>query len=159
MKLLITQMLLEHRLSALLQLHLHSQLNTSLHWIGQRQLHDETRNIIFGDLGASYIRELTVVFVQGMGGTGIYGRQSWICAPISLDLIVDMQMLTEKVEHVFLAVASQKNDHKNRFLFKRYHLKWATRYRNIWRHLCSSPYFTMVTSANNVDNPSHPHNI
>ena len=35
----------EHCLSALLQLHLHSRLNTWLHWIGQRQLQDGTRNI------------------------------------------------------------------------------------------------------------------
>ena len=31
--------------SALLHLHLHSQLNTWLQWVGQRQLHDETRII------------------------------------------------------------------------------------------------------------------
>ena len=55
-------MYLEHRLSALLQLHLHSQLNTWLQWIKQRQLQDETRNIYVWGLGASYIRELTVVF-------------------------------------------------------------------------------------------------
>ena len=54
-------MQLEHRLSALLQLHLHSQLNTWLQWIGQRQLQDETRSIYVLGLGASYIRELTVI--------------------------------------------------------------------------------------------------
>ena len=42
-KLLITQMQLEHRLSALLQLHLHSHHNTWLQWVGQRQLQDEKR--------------------------------------------------------------------------------------------------------------------
>ena len=31
--------------AVLLQLHLHSQLNTWLQWIGQRQLQDESRNI------------------------------------------------------------------------------------------------------------------
>ena len=56
-------MKLEHRLSALLQLHLHSQLNTWLQWIGQRQLQDETRNIYVLGLGASYIRELTVLWI------------------------------------------------------------------------------------------------
>ena len=40
MKLLITQIKLEHRLSALLQLHLHSRNNTRLKCIGQIQLHD-----------------------------------------------------------------------------------------------------------------------
>ena len=55
-------MKLEHRLSALLQLHLHSQHNTWLQWIGQRQLHDETRNINVLGLGATYIRELTVCY-------------------------------------------------------------------------------------------------
>ena len=37
-KLLITQMQLEHRLSALLQLHLHSQLNTWIQYIAERQV-------------------------------------------------------------------------------------------------------------------------
>ena len=54
-------MQLEHRLSALLQLHLHSRLNTWLHWIGQRQLQDETRNIEVWGFGAAYIRYFTVV--------------------------------------------------------------------------------------------------
>ena len=34
-----------NRLSALLQLHLHSKLNTWLQWIGQRPLPEETINI------------------------------------------------------------------------------------------------------------------
>ena len=53
-------MKLGHRLSALLQLHLYSQLNTWLQWTRQRQKQDETRNIYVLGLGASYIRELTV---------------------------------------------------------------------------------------------------
>ena len=56
-------MQLEHRLSALLQLHLHSQFNTWLQWIGQRELQDETRTIYVLGLGASYIRELTVCYI------------------------------------------------------------------------------------------------
>ena len=51
-------MQLKHRLSALLQLHLHSRLNTWLQWIGQRRLQDEMR-IILG-IRASYIRDFTV---------------------------------------------------------------------------------------------------
>ena len=47
-------------MSALLKLHLHSQLNTWLQWIKQRQLQDETRNIYVWGLGASYIRDWTV---------------------------------------------------------------------------------------------------
>ena len=47
-------------LSALLQLHLHSWLNTSLQWIGQRQVQDETRNINVLEFGATYITYLTV---------------------------------------------------------------------------------------------------
>ena len=39
---MITQMQLEHRLSALLQLQFHSRLNTQLKWIGQRKLQDDT---------------------------------------------------------------------------------------------------------------------
>ena len=53
-------MQLELPLSALLQLHLHSQLNTWLQWIGQRQQQDETRNIDVLGLGAPYIKELTL---------------------------------------------------------------------------------------------------
>ena len=45
-------------MSALLQLHLHSRLNTWLQQIAQRQLQDETRHIL--GFGASYIRDLTV---------------------------------------------------------------------------------------------------
>ena len=47
MKLLITQMWLGHRLSALPQLHLHSRLNNWLQWIGQRQLQDRREILKF----------------------------------------------------------------------------------------------------------------
>ena len=53
-------MYLEHRLSALLQLHLHSWPNTSLHWIGQRQLQDEARNNLVSCFGATFIRYFTL---------------------------------------------------------------------------------------------------
>ena len=52
---------MEHHLSALLQLHLYSQLSIRLHWIGQRQLQEETRNISVLGFGVAYIRNLTVV--------------------------------------------------------------------------------------------------
>ena len=48
-------------LSPLLQLHLHSRLNTWLQSIGQRQLQDETRSILVLEFGAPYIRGLMVV--------------------------------------------------------------------------------------------------
>ena len=38
----------------------HSQLDTWLQWIGQRQLQDETRNIWILKIGVAYIRGLTV---------------------------------------------------------------------------------------------------
>ena len=38
----------------------HSQLNTWLQWIGQRQQQDDARNVYVWGLGAPYIRELTV---------------------------------------------------------------------------------------------------
>ena len=48
-------MWLQHRLSALLQRHLHSRLNTCLQWIRQRPLQDEMANIqVLGSV-ASYI--------------------------------------------------------------------------------------------------------
>ena len=62
-------------MSALLQLHLHSQLNTGLQWIGQRQLQDGTRNFYVWWLGASYIRELTLyqnIFIKKY----IYGSRT-----------------------------------------------------------------------------------
>ena len=40
-------MQLEHRLLALLQLHLHSRLSIWHQYIAQRQLQGETRNILF----------------------------------------------------------------------------------------------------------------
>ena len=46
--------------SALLQLHLHSRLNTWLQWIEQRRLQDETRNIEVFRFGGAYIRGLMV---------------------------------------------------------------------------------------------------
>ena len=46
-------------MSALL---LHSQLNTWLQWVGQRQPQDKTRNVYAWGLGAPYIRELTVIY-------------------------------------------------------------------------------------------------
>ena len=64
---MITQMWLEHRLSALLQLHLHSPPNTQLQWIGQTQLQEEMRNISDMGFGASYIRDFTVLVVRRAG--------------------------------------------------------------------------------------------
>ena len=47
-------------MSELLQLHLHSQLNTWLQWIGQRQLQYETRNIQILGFGVTHVKGLTV---------------------------------------------------------------------------------------------------
>ena len=52
--------------SVLLQLHLHSQLNTWFQWIGQRQLQDRTGNIEVFGFGVTYIRGLTVVFIHNL---------------------------------------------------------------------------------------------
>ena len=56
---------MEHRekLSALLQLHLHSPLNTWLQHIAQTQLQVKTRDIYVVGFGASYIREFTVLVI------------------------------------------------------------------------------------------------
>ena len=54
-------MKLDHGLSALLQLHLHSRLNIWLQWLRQRQLQDETRNIQLFGFGATYIRGMMVI--------------------------------------------------------------------------------------------------
>ena len=62
---------MEHRLSALLQLHLHSRLNTWLRLIGQRQLQDETIIIHVLWFDAAYIRNFTViVFI-------CYSQRTW----------------------------------------------------------------------------------
>ena len=60
-------MQLEHGLSVLLQLHLHSRLNTCLQWIGQRQLQDKTRNIQVLGFAVPYIRGLTVYTYLAFG--------------------------------------------------------------------------------------------
>ena len=52
-------MLLEHRLSALLQPHLHSRLNIWLQGFRQRQPQDSMRTFQVLGFGASYIRDLT----------------------------------------------------------------------------------------------------
>ena len=52
---------MEHRLSALLQLHLHSPPNTWLQYIAQRQLQAETRDIKVWEFGAAYIRDFTAI--------------------------------------------------------------------------------------------------
>ena len=78
-------MSLEHRLSALLQLHLHSQLNTWLQWIGHRQLQDETRNVFNRWLGASYIRELAVVRMKTWDETPIPPKWSIHSNTIQID--------------------------------------------------------------------------
>ena len=49
-------------LSALLQQHLNSPRNSWLQYIAQRQLQDETRNVYILQIGATYIRDLTVPF-------------------------------------------------------------------------------------------------
>ena len=55
-------MKLEHRLSALLQIHLHSWLNTRLQWIGHRHLQDQTRTNYVFEFDATSIGGLTVSF-------------------------------------------------------------------------------------------------
>ena len=54
-------MWLEQRRKAMLQLHLHSWLKTWLEWIAQRQLQDETRDILVSGFGAPYIKDFMVV--------------------------------------------------------------------------------------------------
>ena len=75
-KLLITHMKLEHRLSALLQLHLHYGLNTCVQWIEQRQLQDETSNISVLLFGASHIRDLMVCSREYNGQKVIVGSRN-----------------------------------------------------------------------------------
>ena len=57
-------MQLEHRLSALLQLRLHSRLNTCLQNITKRQLQAQTRTILVLWFGASYIKYFTVIYIN-----------------------------------------------------------------------------------------------
>ena len=52
-------MYLEHCLSALLQLHHHSRLNTWLQWIGQKQLRWDEKHLCFW-FGATYTKGLTI---------------------------------------------------------------------------------------------------
>ena len=82
---------MEHRLSALLQLHLYDRLNTWLQLIGQRQRQHETRIISGLGSGASYITEFTVCEMQiyfhvfweknsthkGLISTSTYSLHSW----------------------------------------------------------------------------------
>ena len=70
---------MEHRLSALLQLHLHSQLNTWLQWIGLTPLQEETRNIYVLGFGATYTRGFTVLVLLELKEThhvGVAGEEA-----------------------------------------------------------------------------------
>ena len=71
-------MLLEYRMSALPQLHLHCRLNTWLQWIGHRQLQDETGIIQVLVFGATYIRDLTVITIGSDNGLSPGRRQAII---------------------------------------------------------------------------------
>ena len=53
---------MEHRLSALLQLHLHSWLNTYFQWIRQRERQDEAKNIKFWKLVRFILKVLRYLF-------------------------------------------------------------------------------------------------
>ena len=87
-----------HCLSALFLLHLHSQLNMWLQWIGQRQLQDKMRNVYVWGLGASYIRELTVMASNqstptsnGSWCIGIKGEMSGtVCVTFTWDIYIYM---------------------------------------------------------------------
>ena len=72
-------MQLEHRLPALLQLHLHSRLNTWLQWIGQRHCNTWRETFKLWLFGASYIRDFTVVHHTHPNSNG-----GWIELPLNL---------------------------------------------------------------------------
>ena len=75
-------------MSALLQLHLHSRLNTWLQLIGQRQLQDKTRGMQSLGFGTAYIRDLTVylnepriIMITTHSALSIqYVRRSGVCS-------------------------------------------------------------------------------
>ena len=50
--------------SAMLQLHLHSRLNTWLQYITQIQAQDQMRDISVLRFGAPYARDFTVVYIK-----------------------------------------------------------------------------------------------
>ena len=56
-------------MSALLQLHLYSQLNTWLQWIERKQLQEGTRNIKVLGFGATYTRGFLIL--GGFSGTAL----------------------------------------------------------------------------------------
>ena len=78
-------MLLEHRLSALLQLHLHSPLNTWLQYIAQRQLRAKTRKFKLWHLVRLILRDFPVVQKSDSGLTGhpIFGPMCQISLNVS----------------------------------------------------------------------------
>ena len=78
---------MEYRLSALLQLHLHSGLNTCLQWIGQRQLQDETRNISVLGFGAIYVRGLTAIPVIATRATSFIAHTHSRTSTLTLEFL------------------------------------------------------------------------
>ena len=75
-------------LSVLLQLHLHSQINMWLKWIGQRQMQDEMRNIYVFLFGVAYIRGLTVFIIPSYSFLLFQVIVNNICFPSSLSIKV-----------------------------------------------------------------------
>ena len=82
-------------LLALLRLHLHYRINTWLHWIGERQLRDETRNSDVLGFDASYIIGYIVITMTADGlsltgtrpsaGTVMTKLRSHICTCLTLE--------------------------------------------------------------------------
>ena len=66
----------------LLQLHLNSRLNTWLQLIGQRQLQQVTKIIQVLGLGASYVREFTVIVIQQLLNTTLYANEIQFYYPL-----------------------------------------------------------------------------
>ena len=102
---------MEHRLSALLQLHLHSRLKTWLEWIGQRQLQDKTGNVSVWQFGASYIRDFTVHIV--------------CCALFCCGYVIRPRFLSLTWRKLRICSANHRAGYSNNLAFNWLSIVWA----------------------------------
>ena len=93
-------MLFEHSLPALLQLHLHSRLNTWLQYNTYRQLEDKMGNISVLWFGASYIRDLTVI-------------HSWVTGVTAEWINREMLKINMAIKYLISSVTDQPIVHAN----------------------------------------------
>ena len=136
---------MEHRLSVLLKLYLHSWLNTWLQWLVPRQLQDETRNISFLEFGTTYIRDLTVINSFATHKTTLWHECLRLIEPYLWDCrrrCVVWNVLPDQIHSIPQAI--------NRSLFSNKHSPWTERNSKIMPNFSHSLNVIKLPSAREI---------